>query len=122
MPRLAVPIDSDAIRSIEYVFSLDKLFVEFNSGQVYHYDHVPVQLYQLLVDAQATQTSPNRVSVGSLFHYTIRMHPTQYPFDKLSQEELQQLDQVNSINILLAAHEVIPAEELHTAHPMSSPS
>jgi hypothetical protein len=63
-----------------------RLTVTFEGGQQYRYGEVPKALYDLLVQANLMneESETEEISVGSLFHYLVKIHPDKYPYEKLS--------------------------------------
>lgn len=63
------PVESSNIRSIGYSESDQILEIEFHSGSVYIYHDVPADVHASLITAD---------SIGSHFHYTIKLGPYRY--------------------------------------------
>lgn len=63
------------------------LWIEFKNGDVYKYKNVPRELGQLFLDGneinKGARSSGLKISLGRLFHYTIKIHPKLYPFKKV---------------------------------------
>ena len=57
------PVNSKMIRSIGYDATSRKLAVEFHTNEVYHYENVPPETYQMLMTAR---------SIGGYFSKHIR--------------------------------------------------
>lgn len=75
--------NSDAV--VLFLRPKNEMFlVVFKSGAAYVYD-VPEKLALLLIRA------PDSVSAGTLFHYTIRIHPTVYPYTPLDGKLTKQI-------------------------------
>ena len=72
---------STPIQSLTYLPDEQVLEVVFNSGQSYLYENVPPGIPKLLTDAEAVNRHGGRVhmSVGSLFHHLVKLHPDKYP-------------------------------------------
>lgn len=91
MARKFVPPELKEVHSSTITkigWEAETLFVVFNSNQkiCYTYANVPKKLFQLLDDAdyinQRIEPLTREVSLGSLFHYLIKIHPDKYPFEK----------------------------------------
>jgi hypothetical protein len=76
---------SDMLKKMEFDDTSNAnpfLRVTFNSGKVYDYQGVDWKLFQLFVqveDANRALPEIKRVSIGRLFHYSVRMHTELYP-------------------------------------------
>ena len=79
-------INSSQIKAIDWVDGT--LFVEFRIGGIYRYEEVPERIYDLLIQANRTNQSivgAEAISVGSLFHYLVKIHKDKYPYKLISQ-------------------------------------
>ncbi len=77
---------SDVLTEMEYDSATEKLQVTFLKGTVYEYSNVSSKLVELFIaieNANGLLNEKFRVSIGRLFHYTIRIHPKVYPYKEI---------------------------------------
>lgn len=80
-----VKVTSSQIKSMGFVEGDDILYVRFKSNDLYLYRNVPEKIFDLFMCAELSndENKHNEVSLGSMFHYLIRIHPALYPFEKI---------------------------------------
>ena len=67
-------LQSSNLKKIAYSAKKWVLYVEFHSGNVYRYLHVPPSIIAGLLKAS---------SHGSYFHHHIRLFPEKYPYKRI---------------------------------------
>lgn len=66
--------DSSVLSDMEYNYSTNRLTIKFNSGSVWQYDDVPIDIWNTLQTAE---------SVGATFNYLVRGHYVGYKLNVL---------------------------------------
>lgn len=68
-------VESSNIASVAYDENAQKMFVKFHNGGVYSYDHVPINVYHEIRQAD---------SVGKAFHRLVKSDSGRYPYSRIN--------------------------------------
>ena len=68
-------VESSNIDAVGHDLNTQTLKVAFQSGGVYEYANVPLEVFQEILQAE---------SVGKTFNRLVKSNPTQYPFVKVA--------------------------------------